>query len=203
MKPFKTLFVAFIVLLVPAVMFAADPSPVPSPAPAVRIQFALPLADGSAGSAVLLPGANGQTLLVYVANGKLVTGTLVLDGAIVPPVPPLPPVPPPPPPPVEKIWGLVYLHESSLDSVEQGQIIGSKSIKEYAAEKKWNIGDYDKDVVDEKDAKIDILKAYLARAKTLPYFFVVDVKGGIIMEGTLPSEQNLLGILQKIGGDSK
>ena len=111
------------------------------------------------------------------------------------------PNPVPPPVPVGKLWTVV-VEESGQLTPAQGKIVTSKSVADYLQakghHKAWII---DKDVLDENDREPPSLAEYIARAKTLPYLFLVSEAGTVLHEGPLPeSEAALLEILKRYGG---
>ena len=86
-----------LLILLSLLSFCPELSRAQTPAPAIQQQFALPLADKTTATAVLLPMPTPGAWLVYATpTGKL--GLWTMTPTTEPPVPP-PPVPPPPVPP--------------------------------------------------------------------------------------------------------
>jgi hypothetical protein len=168
--------------------WAADPPP--TPAPACRIAFLLPLADGTTASAVCLPGANGQTLLVYVAGGKLATGAILLDG--VTPLPPIitpPPivVPPviPPIDPVGKVRALIVVTDQPIANPawKASEVTSFLSKAGLPPPYEYNLA-----LVADPNADPTALK-WIGKSAignaSYPFFFVVTDKGEILEQGPL------------------
>jgi hypothetical protein len=128
--------------------------------------------------------------------------TLVIECPQPQPNPEPQPAPTPVPPvPTGKLW-TVIVEESGQLTPAQGKILASKSVADYLQSKghhkPWII---DKDVLDENDKQPANLKEYIARAKSLPYIFLVSEAGTVVHEGALPeNETALLEILKKYGG---
>jgi hypothetical protein len=115
--------------------------------------------------------------------------------------PPVPPIPPdPPPPPVGKLWPII-IYESKDVTPAQSRVITSKAVADWnqakGHHKAWVV---DKDAVDEKNQPPASIKEYTARAKTLPFFYLVSETGVVVFEGPLPDEAGVLELLRKFGG---
>ena len=99
-----------------------------------------------------------------------------------PPVPPVPPIPPVPPVPVAELWCIV-IEESAERTPEHGIVLASPKVRGlFPAAGGFRLVD--------KDSKVDnALQPYLDRAKgqKLPITFLVDPKGQVYYEGTLPA----------------
>jgi hypothetical protein len=139
--------------------------------------------------------------LVAVSGDKIAVAKhmLVVEGAQPNPNPY--PNPLPPPAPVGKLW-TVIVEESGQLTPAQGRIVTSKALADWIRSKghppTWII---DKDVLDENDKQPASLKEYLARAKSLPFLFLVSETGTVLYEGPLPdSEAAILELLKKYGG---
>jgi hypothetical protein len=107
---------------------------------------------------------------------------------------------PVPPVPTGKLW-TVIVEESSQLTPAQGRVVTSKTIADWIATRghhhAWVI---DKDALDENNRQPASLHEYIARAKSLPYLFLVSESGTIVHEGPLPeSEATLLELLKKYG----
>lgn len=208
-------FLSILAVLFAASAFAAEPKPyltIDASGQAV-VKSGLPVGT-KVNYQIIHPGTQDALLCIYWPEGDRAR-LAIFNFAFVPygepqpqpnpepqPTPEPPPVPPDPvpPPPVEKTWGLVVVYESKSMAPDQGKVITSKKIDDLLSSKKWHRANYDQDAVDENDKQISTIKAYRARAKTLPWYFVVGEAGEIQAEGSLPSESNLRGILEKIGG---
>jgi hypothetical protein len=142
--------------------------------------------------------------LVAASGEKIAVAkhTLVVEGLRPNPDPAPDPQPNPiPPVPAGKMW-TVIVEESGQITPAQGKIVASKAVADYLRAKghpnAWII---DKDVLDENDRQPPSLAEYLARAKSLPYLFLVSETGTVLHEGPLPeSEPALLELLKKHGG---
>jgi hypothetical protein len=145
--------------------------------------------------------------LVAASENKIAVAkhTLVVEGPQPNPQPnPAPkpdPVPNPLPPPVGKLWTVV-VEESGQLTPAQGRVVTSKAVAEWIRSMghhpAWVI---DKDVRDENDRTPAAFQGYLARAKSLPYLFLVSETGIVAYEGPLPqSEAAVLDLLKKYGG---
>jgi hypothetical protein len=141
--------------------------------------------------------------LVAATGDKIAVAkhTLVVEPAGPSPNPPPDPGPTPlPPVPAGKLWTVV-VEESGQLTPAQGQTITSKTVADWIESKghhkAWVI---DKDTLGENDRQPANLKEYVARAKTLPYLYLVSEAGTVVYEGALPeSEATLLGLLKKYG----
>jgi hypothetical protein len=143
--------------------------------------------------------------LVAAANDKIAVAkhTLTVEGQGGPQPSPNPqpePAPVPPPVPVGKLW-TVIVEESGQLTPAQGKVVTSKAVADWIQtkghHKAWVI---DKDALDENDKQPESLKAYIARAKSLPFLFLVSEAGTVLFEGSLPeSETALLELLKKYG----
>ena len=147
--------------------------------------------------------------LVATSGDKIAVAkhTLIVEGPQPNPTPnPQPnpnptPNPVPPPVPVGKLW-TVIVEESGQITPAQGRIVTSKTVADWIESKghhkAWVI---DKDALDENDRQPASLQEYIARAKSLPYLFLVSEAGTVVHEGALPeSEAALLEMLKKFGG---
>jgi hypothetical protein len=141
--------------------------------------------------------------LIVVSDNKIAVAkhTLVVEASQPTPDPQPDPKPDPlPPTPTGKLW-TVIVEESGQLSPVQGRIVTSKSIADWLASKghhkAWVI---DKDASNELGQQPASLKEYIARAKSLPYLFLVSESGTVVYEGSLPeSESKLLELLKKFG----
>ncbi|MCC6125686.1 MAG: hypothetical protein IT426_12035 [Pirellulales bacterium] len=138
--------------------------------------------------------------LVAASGEKIAVAkhTLVVEGPRPNPDPAPQPVPPPP---VGKLWTVIVAESGQLTPA-QGKLVASKAVADYLRAKgfpkAWMI---DKDVLDENDRQPPTLAEYIARAKSLPYLFLVSDAGAVLHEGSLPeSEEALLQLLKKFGG---
>jgi len=86
--------------MTPTLVIAAALLYQPAPPPATATPFMIPLADNTTATAVVLPGPDNASWLVYAtATGQLAYYNLSpTSPGPVPPLPPVPPVPPVPPP---------------------------------------------------------------------------------------------------------
>jgi hypothetical protein len=140
--------------------------------------------------------------LVATSGDKIAVAkhTLVIESTQ--PTPnPQPDPNPVPPTPTGKLW-TVIVEESGQLTPAQGKIVASKPVAEYLQSKghhkAWVI---DKDVLDENDRQPANLKEYVARAKSLPFLFLVSESGTVLHEGPLPeTESAMLELLKKYGG---
>jgi hypothetical protein len=126
--------------------------------------------------------------------------TLIIEGPQPEPNPKPDPAPVPPPGPVGKMW-TVIVEESGQLTPAQGQIVTSKSVADWIQSKghhkAWVT---DKDALDENDKRPASLKEYIARAKSLPFLFLVSESGTVLFEGQLPeSEAAVLQLMKKYG----
>ena len=112
-------------------------------------------------------------------------GLTAKDGPIPPPppVPPVPPIPPVPPVPVPAELWCIVIEESAERTPEHGIVLASPKVRGlFPAAGGFRLVD--------KDSKVDnALQPYLDRAKgqKLPITFLVDPKGQVYYEGTLPA----------------
>ena len=112
-------------------------------------------------------------------------GLTAKDGPIPPPppVPPVPPIPPVPPVPVPAELWCIVIEESAERTPQQGIVLASPKVRGlFPAAGGFRLVD--------KDSKVDnALQPYLDRAKgqKLPITFLVDPKGQVYYEGTLPA----------------
>lgn len=190
-----------IILLCASFAQAADPTPVP----ATRKPFQLPLADGHVVQAVLLPGPQGQILVVYSYNNAIITGTLVIDGepGPQPPEPPQPPVPPPPPAPT-KIQ-VVVVEETGDSDVTMAGIRESKAIREYCEKGGHKIFFLDKDSKDRNGKPPAAYAPWLdlaTKKPSLPWVFITKISDNTaVVDQALPmDEAKVLELLKKYGG---
>jgi hypothetical protein len=208
-KRFKLALFVLLAFSVLRVALAVDPAPNATPAPAIRTQFVLPLADGTSATAVCLPGQSGQLLLVYIAGGKLVTGSIVLDGSpITPPVVDPPPVvvppivvPPivPPVDPVGKPAALIVITDKSVSNPiwKSSEVVSFLNAKKLPPTYEYNLS-----LVDDPNADPNALKWIGKSAianNAYPYYFWVTEKGEILEQGPLSSlkASELVAILGK------
>ena len=105
------------------------------------------------------------------------------QGGPPPPVPPVPPIPPVPPVPVPAELWCIVIEESAERTPQQGIVLASPKVRAlFPAAGGFRLVD--------KDSKVDnALQPYLDRAKgqKLPITFLVDPKGQVYYEGTLPA----------------
>jgi hypothetical protein len=134
--------------------------------------------------------------LVAASGEKIAVAkhTLIIEG------PQPEPKPDPVPVPVGKMW-TVIVEESGQLTPAQGRIVTSKSVADWIQSKghhkAWVI---DKDALDENDKQPASLKEYIARAKSLPFLFLVSESGTVLFEGPLPeSEAAVLQLMKKYG----
>jgi hypothetical protein len=102
--------------------------------------------------------------------------------------------------PVGKLW-TVIVEESGQLTPAQSRIITSKTAADWLQSKghhkPWVI---DKDALDENDKQPASLKEYIARAKSLPFLFLVSESGTVLHEGPLPeNETKMMETLKKYG----
>jgi len=109
---------------------------------------------------------------------------------------PQPDPPPPIPTPTEPLWGLVIVYESGQLTPAQGKVITSQAIAEYLQANGLKLNTFDQDATNESNAQPDSLKKWRAKAKSLPYFFVIRTDGVVAKEGALSSESDLLSVLK-------
>jgi hypothetical protein len=202
----KKLLLALIVLLMASFAIAANP--------------AITVSVDATGNAVLKPdlpkgqpynwkfigiGENKILCLVWAEGDRAKIAVYNCDFADLDENPTPDPKPDPkpdpipiPPTPVAKAWGMVIVYESKTNTAAQGQAITSKALSEAIASKGLKLSPFDKDAVDETGKEIPNLKAWNAKAKSLPYFFVPDVNGNTIDEGTFSNEDDLLNVVKEV-----
>jgi hypothetical protein len=143
--------------------------------------------------------------LVAASGDKIAVArhTLVVEQGQPDPGPSPTPNPAPdpvPPVPTGKLW-TVMVEESSQLTPAQGRVVTSKAVADWIAagghHRAWVI---DKDTVDENDRQPASLREYIARAKSLPYLFLVSESGIVVHEGPLPdSDTAFLELLKRYG----
>ncbi|NQT11907.1 MAG: thioredoxin family protein [Planctomycetes bacterium] len=95
-----------------------------------------------------------------------------------PPDPPVPPDPPDPPVPGTELWG--YIVYESADMIgERGVVLQSKELRETF--EPHHLRKADDDNTEDPD-----MQPWIAKAKTLPYWFLVDENGNVLHEGPFP-----------------
>jgi hypothetical protein len=158
--------------------------------------------DGQRVGLFMSPKAGTFYFALVAASGDnlaVAKHVLVVEGSQ--PAPNPQPTPDPAPPvPTGKLW-TVIVEESSQLTPAQGRVVTSKTVADWIAARghhpAWVI---DKDALDENDRQPANLREYIARAKSLPYLFLVSESGTVIHQGSLPeNEATLLELLKKYG----
>jgi len=160
-----------------------------TPAPAIEVQFALPLADKTTATAVLLPTTDGQAWLVYATPIGKIGLYLLTPTNPTPPPEPTPPIPPVPPPVPTRLT-IAIVENPSTTTQEQRGILSDSTWRDIAKSKHDFIGIIPNDIRDARTGLPPVhLVPFLNRAKLhrLPWVMFTDGQTGILWEGELPN----------------
>jgi len=112
---------------------------------------------------------------------------------------------PPPPPPPGRIFAVMVFENGDRDdyTVDQLATIESESVREYMVRKGYGFDCVDQDVKGEDGTPPVHLRSFLDRAKgkALPRIIVVDRNGKPLIDELIESEERVLKILKKYGGE--
>jgi hypothetical protein len=194
----KKILLSLIVALFAFSAWAADPKPYLALDATGQVVIYPGLPSGTAYDAKIIKSGDESLLCFYWVEGnraKLAVFHFTIKGDEPQPKPdpkpePIPPDPIPVPP--ADVWGIVIVSESGTQTPEQGKAITSKALDELVVSKKWQKTVFDPDVKDETGKQPEKLVAWKSKAKSLPWFFLIDKEGGVIKEGAITTEAALL-----------
>lgn len=166
------------------------------------VPFAMPLADGETGTALIMDG----TRLVLAAPGQP-PALAIFEVLPVEPSPPPNPVPPQPEPPAPVppgpgVLDLLWIEETAARTPEQARAITNRALREALAAAGWSLRVVDQDITDETGKTPRELAAAMAAAKQagLPYLIARSRDGAEVYAGKAPTD--LVGfqtLLQRLG----
>jgi hypothetical protein len=196
----KKILLSLMIVLSASLAWAVDPKPYLGQDSAGQIVVYPGLPSGTAYDARILKISDEPFVCFYWVEGsraKLAIFKLSVeefkDGPQPDPKPNPQPIPPDPiPVPPADVWGVVIVSESGTQTPEQGKAITSKALDDLVAAKKWQKVVFDPDVKDETGKQPEKLVAWKSKAKSLPWFFLIDKNGSIIKEGSVTTEAALL-----------
>lgn len=175
--------------------------------------FPVPLADGTAGTAMALASDQGQVLIVAAPTTPPTISLYLVTPASPHPQPqPQPnpnpnpnpnpqPEPQPKPTPVGPL-SLIWIEETSERTPEHAILIADKELRDLLYKAGWLLRIADVDVVDENGKPPADLFNYLAEAKKLglPRLFIVDKNGVEVYNGAVPAtKEAFLQLLKQFG----
>jgi len=169
--------------------------------------FPVPLADGTAGTAMALASDQGQVLIVAApTTPPTISLYLVMPASPQPQPNPNPnpnpqPDPQPKPTPVGPLR-LIWIEETSERTPEHAALIADKELRDLLYKAGWLLRIADADVVDENGKPPTDLANYLAEAKKLglPRLFIVDKNGVEVYNGAVPAtKEAFLQLLKQFG----
>lgn len=156
-----------------------------TPAPAANKEFNLPLADGTTGTALILPTSEGQAYLVYTTpTGKL--GSYLMKTGTTP----NPVDPPPTPTPTPTRLTIAIVEDPATTTAQQRAILAAPAWRGLANEQHAFLGIIPNDLKEAKTGQPPALLApFLNRSKghALPWVMLYDSAGNLFWEGPLPT----------------
>jgi len=178
-------------------------APAQTPAPATMTQFALPLADQTTATAIILPGPNTQAWLIYATpSGKIGLWTMTPTTSPIPPQP-IPP-PPIPPVPIPQRLTIAVIEDPATTTLEQRNVLADPTWRKLAAEKHDFRGIIPIDVIEKGTSQPPAaLAPFLDRAKgrPLPWIMLYTQNFVLVWEGPLPATTTeLMAIIHQFGG---